>query len=352
MSTTETSSSTIARTDARRVLDRELRARLERPLAHPADASPSSSRATHRRPLGIGEHVAAARRRCRRRAGSSTDCPGSPTRAAPSSVSTAATRRAPAGREHDDLVARAPDAARDLARVAAVVVVLVGHRPDHPLHGEAAVRRGRGRRRARSSRGARAASARRTRASRSPRVDDVVAAQRRHRDRAHVAQRRAASERPLRARASISRNRSSEKSTRSILFTATTTCGIAEDRGDVGVAARLLDHALARVEQDDRHVGGRGAGDHVARVLDVPGASASWKRRRGGDERAVGDVDRDPLLALGAQAVGEQREIDVAVAAALARSPRCARAGRRGSASCRRAAGRSGWTCRRRPSPR
>ena len=36
-----------------------------------------------------------------------------------------------------------------------------------------------------------------------------------------------------------------------------------------------------------------------------------------GDERAVGDVDRDPLLALGAQAVGEQREVDVAVAAAL-----------------------------------
>ena len=83
-----------------------------------------------------------------------------------------------------------------------------------------------------------------------------------------------------------------------------------------------------------------------------PGASASWKRRRGGDERAVGDVDRDPLLALGAQAVGEQREVDVAVAAALARSPRCARAGRPGSASCRRAAGRSASTCRRRPSPR
>ena len=50
-----------------------------------------------------------------------------------------------------------------------------------------------------------------------------------------------------------------------------------------------------------------------------PGASASWKRRVGGDERAVRDVDRDPLLALGAEAVGEQREVDVAVAAALAR---------------------------------
>ena len=37
------------------------------------------------------------------------------------------------------------------------------------------------------------------------------------------------------------------------------------------------------------------------------------------DERAVGDVDRDPLLALGAQAVGEEREVDVVVAAAARR---------------------------------
>ena len=47
-----------------------------------------------------------------------------------------------------------------------------------------------------------------------------------------------------------------------------------------------------------------------------PGASASWKRRRARDERAVGDVDRDPLLPLGAQAVGQERQVDVAVAAA------------------------------------
>ncbi len=34
------------------------------------------------------------------------------------------------------------------------------------------------------------------------------------------------------------------------------------------------------------------------------------------DEAAIRDVDRDPLLALGAQAVGEQRQVDVVVAAA------------------------------------
>ena len=40
-----------------------------------------------------------------------------------------------------------------------------------------------------------------------------------------------------------------------------------------------------------------------------PGQSISTKRRRVGGERAVRDVDRDALLALGAQAVGELREV-------------------------------------------
>jgi hypothetical protein len=44
--------------------------------------------------------------------------------------------------------------------------------------------------------------------------------------------------------------------------------------------------------------------------------------RRG--EVAVGDVDRDALLALGAQAVGQQREVDLAVRrAALGRLATC-----------------------------
>ena len=93
----------------------------------------------------------------------------------------------------------------------------------------------------------------------------------------------------------------------------------AEDRRDVRVPARLLDDALARVEEDDREVGRRGARDHVARVLDVPGRVGELEAAPRCDERAVGDVDRDPLLALGAQAVREEREVDVAVAAALRR---------------------------------
>ena len=70
-----------------------------------------------------------------------------------------------------------------------------------------------------------------------------------------------------------------------------------------------MQQALSRVDQDDGEVGGRGAGRHVAGVLLVA-------RRVGDDERcawlggeiAVGDVDRDALLALGLEPVDQQRE--------------------------------------------
>ena len=93
----------------------------------------------------------------------------------------------------------------------------------------------------------------------------------------------------------------------------------AQDRRDVGVAARLLDDAVARVDEDHGDVGGRGARHHVARVLHVAGRVGELEAAARRHERAVRDVDRDALLALGAEAVGEQREVDVAVAAALRR---------------------------------
>jgi hypothetical protein len=52
-----------------------------------------------------------------------------------------------------------------------------------------------------------------------------------------------------------------------------------EQRDQIAVAARLRQHALARVDQDHRQIGGRGAGDHVARVLLVPGVSATMNLR-------------------------------------------------------------------------
>jgi hypothetical protein len=93
----------------------------------------------------------------------------------------------------------------------------------------------------------------------------------------------------------------------------------ADQRGDVRVTARLLEHSLARVDQDHRHVGGRGARDHVARVLDVAGGVGDDEAALGRREVAVCDVDRDALLALGAQPVCEQGQVHVAVAAAPAR---------------------------------
>ena len=42
-----------------------------------------------------------------------------------------------------------------------------------------------------------------------------------------------------------------------------------------------------------------------------PGASPMMNLRRGGGEVAVGDVDGDALFALGAQTVGQQRQVDV-----------------------------------------
>ena len=148
-------------------------------------------------------------------------------------------------------------------------------------------------------------------------LDDVVAGERRDRDRQRVAQPEPVGqvdEVPLdRAEARLVEVHEVH------LVDREDDVGDAEHRRDGGVPVGLLDHALAGVEQDDRDVGGRGAGDHVARVLDVPGRVGELEAARRGDEGAVGDVDRDPLLPLGAEPVGEERQVDVAVAAALAR---------------------------------
>ena len=125
-----------------------------------------------------------------------------------------------------------------------------------------------------------------------------------------------------------------------------------QQRAEERVPAGLLDQALAGVDQDQRQVGGGGAGDHVAGVLDVPGGVGDDELAPRRGEVAVGHVDRDALLALGPQPVGEQRQVGVLVAARRADAPRPPRAGPRRSTWCRRAAGRSASTCRRRRSRR
>ena len=146
-------------------------------------------------------------------------------------------------------------------------------------------------------------------------LDDVVAAQRRDRDHVHVAQPEA-----LARLAQLCLDLAEallREADEVHLVDRHDDVRDAEDRGDVGVPPRLLDHALARVDQDESEVGGGGARDHVARVLHVARRVRELEAAARRHERAVGDVDRDPLLALGAQPVGQQREVDVAVAAPL-----------------------------------
>ncbi len=50
-----------------------------------------------------------------------------------------------------------------------------------------------------------------------------------------------------------------------------------------------------------------------------PGLSPMMNERRGCREVAVGDVDRDPLLALGPQPVGDEGQVEALLAAALRR---------------------------------
>ena len=83
------------------------------------------------------------------------------------------------------------------------------------------------------------------------------------------------------------------------------------------MAPRLGDDAVAGVDEDDGQVRGRCAGDHVARVLHMAGRVGNDEGAAGRGEVAVGDVDGDALLALGAQAVGEEGEVGRVEAAAL-----------------------------------
>ena len=86
--------------------------------------------------------------------------------------------------------------------------------------------------------------------------------------------------------------------------------GDPQELRDPRVPPRLDADAVARVHQQNRHVGGRGAGGHVARVLLVPRRVGQDELAARGGEIPVRDVDRDPLLALRLEAVGEQREVD------------------------------------------
>ena len=83
----------------------------------------------------------------------------------------------------------------------------------------------------------------------------------------------------------------------------------AEQRQQPAVPPRLGQQALARIDQHDGQVRGRGGGDHVARVLLVARGVGQDEAALADVEEAIGDVDGDALLALGGQAVHEKGHI-------------------------------------------
>ena len=83
----------------------------------------------------------------------------------------------------------------------------------------------------------------------------------------------------------------------------------AQKRSDVRMASRLLEHAVSRVDQNQCDVGRRGAGHHVPGVLNVTRGVSDDELALVGREVAVGHVDRDALLALRLEAIGQQRKI-------------------------------------------
>ena len=111
------------------------------------------------------------------------------------------------------------------------------------------------------------------------------------------------------------RKTSPSQPTRSILFTHRTIRGMPSSAAIAAWRRLWVSRPSRGVDEHDREVGRRGAGDHVARVLRVPGRVGDDEAAPGGGEVAVGDVDRDALLALGPQPVGQQREVEAVVAA-------------------------------------
>ncbi len=84
----------------------------------------------------------------------------------------------------------------------------------------------------------------------------------------------------------------------------------ADQLREVGVPPSLGEHALARIDQQDREVRRRRARDHVARVLLVSRSIGDNELALLAGEEAIGDVDGDALLALGGEPVDQQREVD------------------------------------------
>ena len=303
---------------ARRVLERVARAGAQRGLAHPATVA-SISRARDRRVSRRADEVAAADvevvgepHRDRQRRDRVLD------RAVEGSIA-AIVVCAPDG-QHGHLSPERQRAARELAGVRALVVAPAA-RAGSSTGPAAAARRGRVGAHVDCSRCSSSGgpSYQGEASERSTTLSPCSAAIGITRDVGDVEALGQRAELAPRSRGSAS----SSQSTRSILFTHATTCLIPSSAESGAWRRDWSTMPAARVEQDQREVGGRGAGDHVARVALVARGVGDDERALRGLEEAVGDVDRDALLALGAQAVGDRGEVGaVAVARAASSASR------------------------------
>ena len=223
-------------------------------------------------------------------------------------------RRAPPGGLHHDGVAHADRAFRDLAGVAAVLAILRRHgrvlRAQHVLHRYAPAARRYGGQFVSARHGLEQVEHRGAvvpgRAARA--LNHVVAFERAHRHRdgvGHAELRRVL--RDIRGDAAIDGLVVVHEVD---LVHGDDHVRHAQQRRDGEVAQRLLANAVPCIDEHHEGVGSRGSRDGVAGVLHVPGAvrEDEGAARRG--EVPVRDVDRDALLALGAQPVGEQREVN------------------------------------------
>ena len=169
-------------------------------------------------------------------------------------------------RQHHHLVARAEHAPRHLAGVGPVVVVLVGQRPHHVLHREAAVDQVAVRRDVQLLQVHQQGQAPVPGHVLGP-VDDVVAEQGAHREEAQVGDLQAGGEGPELVPDGLVDPLVPVDQVH--LVDAHRHVGHPQQGGQEGVAAGLLEQALAGVDQHQGHVGGRRPGDHVAGVLHV-----------------------------------------------------------------------------------
>jgi hypothetical protein len=90
-----------------------------------------------------------------------------------------------------------------------------------------------------------------------------------------------------------------------------------QERGDRQVSPGLLHQAVACVDQHHGQLSGRGAGDGVAGVLNMPWAVSQHELTGRSGEIPVCHVDGDALLPLGPQPIGEQRQIQRVSATSL-----------------------------------